>query len=128
MEEEGPISAELFRRFLELRVSKGERKTVVRHLISQCPECLSLIGRVSAEAGFWFGPTAAEAFADQDYDRAFDVALKFADRNARRVALERLRGLGHWAALKQLLPGERLEQVIEHREWQHWGLYRTLVD
>jgi tetratricopeptide (TPR) repeat protein len=128
MEEEWHISAELFRRFLDLRVSKAERKAIVRHLITQCPECLGLVGRVSSETGFWLGPAAAEAFADQDYERAFDAAFQFADRNERRVALERLRGLGHWSALEPLLPSERLPFILEHRTWQHWGLFRALLD
>ena len=128
MAETWHISAELFRRFLDQRISRSERRAVARHLIGQCPECLGLVGRIVAEGGYWFGPTGEGAFAERDYAEAFQAAFKFTDREARRVAFERLRGWGHWSALDPLLPDERLPVVISRRDWQHWGLFRALLD
>jgi tetratricopeptide (TPR) repeat protein len=128
MAETWHISAELFRRFLEQRVSRSERRAVVRHLIAQCPPCLALVGRITAEGGYWLGKAGANAFAERDYAEAFQAAFKFADRESRRVAFERLRGWGHWSALDPLLPNERLPAIVMRRDWQHWGLFRALLD
>jgi tetratricopeptide (TPR) repeat protein len=122
------LSAELFRRFLEQRVSRFERRAVVRHLITQCPECLALAGRITAEAGYWFGKPGAEAFIERDYAEAFQAAFKFATHAARRVAFEHLRGWGHWSALEPLRPNERLPAVVMRPDWHHWGLFRALLD
>jgi tetratricopeptide (TPR) repeat protein len=122
------ISADLFRRFLELRVSGPERKAVVRHLVTQCPECTALAARISTEGGYWLGAEGAAAFADLDYDAAFRAAFRFADHAARRIALERLRGCAHWSALIPLQPADRLPLIVARKDWHHWGLFRVLLD
>ncbi len=122
------LSAELCRRFLEGRVSAPERRALVRHLITDCPECIALIGRISAESGYWFGKPGAEAYIDRDYAEAFQAAFKFATHLERKLAVERLRGWGHWSALDSLLPQERLPAIIECKDWHHWGLFRALLD
>jgi len=123
------LSAELFRRFLDHQVSQPERRAVVRHLISQCPECLGLVGRIVAEGGYWFGPDVAAGLAEGDrFAASFEAATAFVDRESRRIAFEHLRGLGHWSALDPLLPNERLPAVMEHKDWHHWGLFRALLD
>jgi tetratricopeptide (TPR) repeat protein len=122
------LSADLCRRFIEGRVSAPEKRAFVRHLVSQCEDCLGLLGRVVAEGGYWFSPRGAKAFAEGDYAAAFQGAFKFATRAERRIALEHLRGWGHWSALDPLLPNERFSAVIEHKDWHHWGLFRALLD
>jgi tetratricopeptide (TPR) repeat protein len=122
------ISAELCRRFLEGRVSAPERRAVVRHLITECPQCIALMGRISTEAGYWTGKGGADEHVDRDYTEAFQAAFKFATHGARRLAVERLRGWAHWSALDPLLPDERLATVIMRKDWQHWGLFRALLD
>ena len=122
------VSAELFRRFLEQRVSRSERRAVVRHLIAQCPECLRLMARITTEQGYWFGPAAAAALAERDYGGALHTAFQFTDRESRRMAIDRVRGWAHWSALDPLLPEERLPVIVMHPEWQHWGLFRGLLD
>jgi hypothetical protein len=66
MAESRHLSAELFRRFLDYQVSQSERRAVVRHLISHCPECLGLVGRIVAEGGHWFGKEVAAGLAEDD--------------------------------------------------------------
>jgi tetratricopeptide (TPR) repeat protein len=122
------VSAELCRRFLEGRVSPPERRAVVRHLITECSECIALMGRISAESGYWLGKAGADAFVDRDYAEAFQAAFRFASQAARRVALERLHGWAHWSALDPLLPDERLPTIIERKDWHHWGLFWALLD
>jgi tetratricopeptide (TPR) repeat protein len=123
------FSEELFRRFLDHEVSQPERRAVVRHLISQCPECLRLVGRIVAEGGYWFGKEVAEGLAEGDRVLAsFEAADEFTDREPRRVAFERLRGWAHWSALDPLLPNERLPAILARKDWQHWGLFRALLD
>ena len=122
------LSAELCRRFLEQRVSVFERRAVVRHLVTQCEECLGLMGRITAEGGYWFGKEGAEAYAERDYAEAFQAAFKFASGLARDIATEHLRGWGHWSALDALLPNERLPAVVMRKDWHHWGLFRAILD
>ncbi len=129
MAESWHLSAELFRRFLDHQVSQPERRAVVRHLVSQCPECLGLVGRIVAEGGYWFGPDVAAGLAEGDHFLAsFEAAVALTDRESRRLAFERLRGWGHWSVLDPLLPNERLPVVILEKDWHHWGLFRALLD
>src|SRR5258708_25469677 len=116
------LSGEPVRHFLEQQVSVSERQAVVRHLVTQCPECLALTGRITAEGGYWFG-AGAEAFLERDYTEAFEAAFKFTDRAARRIAVERLCGWGHWSALDPLLPNERLPAVVSGKGLAHLGLF-----
>jgi tetratricopeptide (TPR) repeat protein len=122
------LSAELCRRFLEGRVSPAEARALVRHLISQCEDCLGLMGRIVAESGYWFGKAGAQSHAEADYAAAFQAAFKFATRVERSAAEERLRGWAHWSALDPLLPQERLPAVMERKDWHHWGLFRAILD
>lgn len=126
MADEWHISAELFRRFLDGRVTAAERRQVVRHLLGECTRCAELVERIAEESGYWF-PKRGLA-EGQDLEPAFRSAARFADRASRRVAVERLLGWGQWSALAPLLPQERLAEVMAHRSYRHWGLFRALLD
>jgi tetratricopeptide (TPR) repeat protein len=128
MAETWHFSVDLCRRFLEGRVSAPEKRAFVRHLIGQCEDCRALLGRIAAEGGYWFGKRGAEAYVERDYTAAFQAAFKFATTVQGEIALDHLRGWGHWSALDPLLPRERLPAVIEHKDWHHWGLFRALLD
>ena len=123
------LSAELFRRFLDHDVTPAEGRAVVRHLVSQCPECLGLVGRIVAEGGYWFGKEVADGLAESDRVLAsFEDTAEFTLRAPRVVAFERLRGWAHWSALDPLLPNERLPAILSRKDWHHWGLFRALLD
>jgi tetratricopeptide (TPR) repeat protein len=128
MAETWHLSADLCRRFLEGRVSAPEKRAFVRHLIGQCADCRALLERIAAEGGYWFGKRGAKAYAEGDYAAAFQAAFKFATTVEREIALDHLRGWGHWSVLDPLLPQERLSAVIEHKDWHHWGLFQALLD
>jgi hypothetical protein len=70
MAESWHVSAELCRRFLEGPVSVHERRALVRHLITGCPECSARMRRITSEGGFWFGKASAEAHSERDYAAA----------------------------------------------------------
>lgn len=123
------LSAELFRRFLDQLVSRSERRAVIRHLISQCPQCLGLVSRIVAEGGYWFGKEVAAGLVEGDRLLVtLEAAAAFADRAAGRLAFERLLGWAHWSDLEPLLPNERLPAVVMQKDWHHWGLFRALLD
>jgi tetratricopeptide (TPR) repeat protein len=126
MADDWHISAELLRRFLDNRVSPAERQQVVRHLIGDCAPCADLVARIAAETGYWFPKRPRSG--EPDYQATFQAVLRFTDKAARRLAIERIRGWGQWCALAPLLPQERLPVVVAHREYQHWGLFRALLD
>jgi tetratricopeptide (TPR) repeat protein len=129
MAEPWHLSADLFRRFLDQQVSRSERQAVIRHLLTQCPQCLGLAGPIVAEGGYWFGKKVVAGLAEGDrFAASFEAAAAFADRASRRVAFERLRGWAHWSALDPLLPNERLPVVVMQKDWHHWGLFRALLD
>ncbi len=120
------LSANLFRRFLDGRTTKEESKRIVRHLIHGCEECLALSSRLVAESAYWFPKRGA--LSETEYEDAFQAALRFANAEERRAAIARVRGWGQWAGLHELLPEERLQQVLALKHFHHWGFYRALLD
>jgi RimJ/RimL family protein N-acetyltransferase len=77
----GHLSADVLRRFLEQQLSGPELHAVVRHLLTQCPECHALAERKTAESGLW----RRQGGSDLDYTQAFLTALEAATRAARRL-------------------------------------------
>src|ERR1700753_2025543 len=128
MSEEWHLTAEVFRRCVAQRVSPAQRRHGVRHLLAQCPQCLQLASRLSAETGYWFPKGTGVPAGARDYEKSFQAAFRFTGRGDRRFPVERLRGWGQWSALEPLQADERLPMVIAHPEYQHWGLYRALLD
>src|ERR1700724_3421342 len=121
------LSADLFRRFLDGRAKRDESKQIVRHLVRGCDECQALTSRLVAESGYWF-PKRTSAAAEETYEQAFEAAFCFATEEERRIAVERLRGWGQWAAIESLLPEERSAAVFRDRDYHQWGFYRALLD
>jgi hypothetical protein len=127
MADDWHISDEAFRRFLYAQASPAEGRQVVRHLLTDCRRCRELAARVSVECGFW-RPKTRPPRAAQDYQEALASAFRFANRAARPIAVQKLRGWGQWRALEGLPPEERLAFVSRQRPFQHWGLFRALLD
>jgi len=121
------LSADIFRRFLDGRASKKESRHVVRHLIRGCEHCSALASRLISESGFWF-PKRGFTDSDEAYTEAFEALFSFTTKEERRIAVERLRGWGQWAAIEDLLPEERRALVMADRDYHHWGFYRALLD
>jgi tetratricopeptide (TPR) repeat protein len=122
------ISADLMRRFIDRATNKQESMQLVRHLLRGCEQCSALTQRVLEEHGYWGFLKRAAGFRSEEYDQAFETALRFATHEQRRLALSRLRGWGQWASLDPLGPEERLPIVIGDKHCHHWGLYKALLD
>jgi hypothetical protein len=120
------MSADLFRRFLDGRAMRDESKRLIRHLVHGCDECQGLASRLVAESGYWFPKRGF--VSEEEYEDAFQTALRFATVEERRAAIARLRGWGQWAGLEDLLPEERQQAVVAHKRYHHWGFYRALLD
>lgn len=119
------IPEDLFGRFLAVEVSKEESRWVVRHLVGGCPQCTELAHRITTELGLWAkGKPSWEAA----YDEVFDRAFAFATEEEQRIALERLRGWGQWAALEPLNPQVRFAVVESDPSYHTFGFYDRLLE
>ncbi len=116
------VEEELLARFLEAEATKEEARRVVRHLLTGCPQCLEMARQASSGVGL--GATGDPHV----YDEAFQRAMAFATGEARRLAEEKMRGWGQWAALEPLPPPVRLAEVESNPRYQNWGLYVRLLE
>jgi tetratricopeptide (TPR) repeat protein len=121
------ITADLFRRFLEGRATKDEARRIVRHLVGDCTECAALTRKVVADSGYWF-PRRGRRGRDKSFEQAFESVISLVAPERRRLAVERLRGWGLWAALEELQPEERTALALGDRRYHHWGFFRALLD
>jgi tetratricopeptide (TPR) repeat protein len=117
---DGHVESELLGRFLCAEATREEARRVVRHLLSGCPQCLESARKASSEAGAAREPGV--------YDEVFQRALAFATTQEQRLAVERLRGWGQWAALEPLNPQVRFAAVESDARYQNWGLYVRLLE
>lgn len=118
----GHVERELLDRFLRGEAAREEVRQVVRHLLSGCPRCLESALRVGPYSGASGGRELG------DYDEAFQRALEFATAQEQRLAVEKLRGWGQWAALAPLQPQMRFAVVESDTRYQNWGLYVRLLE
>jgi tetratricopeptide (TPR) repeat protein len=120
----GHIGEELLGRFLRAEASKAEAQQVLRHLLSRCPECLALSSRMTAELGLYSKTTTWE----EAYEEVFAQALAFATQEEERLAVEKLRGWGQWAALEPANPQERFALVEADQRFHTYGFYQRLLE
>ncbi len=118
----GHVERELLDRFLRGEATREEVRQVVRHLLSGCPRCLESALRAGPYSG------ASGGREPGDYDEAFQRALEFATAQEQRLAVEKLRGWGQWAALAPLQPQVRFAVVENDTRYQNWGLYVRLLE
>src|SRR5215210_2479445 len=113
------IPEELLARFLRLEASREESQRVMRHLLTECPQCLEMAHRVTTG-----GKTGWEAA----YEEVFARALEFASAEERRLALEKLRGWALWSELEPLGPQLRLAAVESDPRFHTFGFYQRLLE
>lgn len=116
---DGHVESELMIRFLRAEATREEARRLVRHLLSGCPRCLETAHDASLDG------RAVEPGA---YDQVFERAVAFATSQEQRLAVEKLRGWGQWAALAPLQPQVRFAVVESDARYQNWGLYVRLLE
>ncbi|HEX4959963.1 MAG TPA: tetratricopeptide repeat protein [Thermoanaerobaculia bacterium] len=114
------VERELLGRFLRAEATREEARRVVQHLLSGCPQCLESARQASSQ-----GAVAQEPNA---HDEVFQRALRFGAEQEQRLAVEKLRGWGQWAALAPLQPQVRFAVVENDVRFQNWGLYVRLLE
>jgi tetratricopeptide (TPR) repeat protein len=118
---DGHVEKELLNRFLRAEATRDEARRVVRHLLSECPQCLES----ALQASSYPGGAAGEPGA---YEEVFQRALAFATTQEHGLAVEVLRGWGQWSALAPLHPQVRFAVVESDARYQNWGLYVRLLE
>lgn len=116
---------ELCGRFLRGEASNSESRKIVGHLASGCVRCVELVHRTAVTIGL--SPSETPIW-ERAYDEIFQRALVFASEEEKRVALEKLRGWGQWAALEPLVPEARLASVEADASYHTPGLYDRLLE
>src|SRR5689334_11618511 len=114
------VPKDLFGRFFRAETSRDESRRVVRHLMGGCPQCVEFAYRIATELGLWMqGRPVWEAAYDEIFERAF----AFATAEEQRIAVERLRGWGQWAALEPMSPQVRVAAVEADSGYHTSGFY-----
>jgi tetratricopeptide (TPR) repeat protein len=124
--DERHIPEEMLGRFLRSEGSREEARTVVRHLLSGCPQCLEMSRRATSGAGV-FAPGGTAGW-EEAYEEVFTRALAFVSAEERRLALEKLRGWALWAELEPLNPPVRFARVETEARFHIFGLYDRLLE
>jgi tetratricopeptide (TPR) repeat protein len=124
--DERHIPEEMLGRFLRSEGSREEARTVVRHLLSGCPQCLEMSRRATSQAGV-FVPGGTAGW-EEAYEEVFTRALAFVSAEERRLALEKLRGWALWAELEPLNPPARFARVEAEARFHSFGLYERLLE
>ncbi len=118
------IPEELLGQFLRAEVSREDARHVLRHLLSRCPRCLALSSRLTAE----FGLFSKTATWEDAYEDVFARSFAFASEQEERLAIEKLRGWGQWAALEPANPQERFALVEADSRYYTYGFYQRLLE
>lgn len=124
--DEWHIPEEMLGRFLRSEGSREEARTVVRHLLSGCPQCLEMSRRATSGAGVF--ASGGRVGWEEAYEEVFTRALVFVSAEERRLALEKLRGWALWAELEPLNPPLRFARVEAEARFHIFGLYDRLLE
>lgn len=114
---------EAIERFLRAELSREETREIVRHLLARCPLCIAAV-----DAEVRRDDLASGAAGPGPYDEVFDRILSETEETGMRLAREKLRAGGQWAALEGHPQARRLVMIHNDRRLQTWGLYERLLD
>jgi tetratricopeptide (TPR) repeat protein len=119
---------ETIERFMEAELSREETREIVRHLLARCRVCLAAVGAAARRNDLMSGREGGPAAAPGVYDEIFDRILDGTEETKLRLARERLRAGGQWAALEGHPQARRLVMIHNDRRLQTWGLYERLLE
>ena len=108
-------------RLVEGALSRKEGQEVVRHLLTSCPRCLTLVRRVEGSVG---GANSA----DWDYAASFVTLQARGLAAAADVSGQRVLGEAQWTGRLEPEPQPRRLLLLENDpSLQHWGLYEAVL-
>jgi tetratricopeptide (TPR) repeat protein len=119
------LSEALLRRFFRGELSSADTRLAVRHLLTRCPECLTLARQVGHAEGLHLD--GAGVPLDSPYHESFLALLRSGRRDEVAAARERLRGIGLLSELESYLEGERLAVIKADRRFHSWGLFDRML-
>lgn len=112
-------------RFVRSEASAEERRRLVRHLLSRCPECLSAAGEVPEVRSFQ--AARGPALPEETYDRAFAQVERQAGQVAQELGAERAQAAGLRQGLRNVKPEHRRMRVRNDRRYHSWGFCERLI-
>jgi tetratricopeptide (TPR) repeat protein len=118
-------------RFLQGTLSDEDTTALMRHLLSQCTDCLEVALATGADEGFIVGSDGdfrpERVPEGVEYREAFLAVLRSGEEQPMRLAQEKLRAIGLFAALEELPPDKRLSAIRTQKRFQTWGLFDRLL-
>ena len=124
------IPGDLLERFFLLQLSHEETRTLVRHLLTRCPQCLETAALVGQRCGmFTVDGDLAEPLPATDAVAGllFGLLQECEDEQARR-ARERIQGAALLAEIEKLPLGERLSLIQKDARFHHRGLFDQMLE
>ena len=119
-------------KLLRRQLAGEERDEAVRHLLSQCPECMELAHRVAERFGMAYLAgrfRKPKPHTEPKRDDPVFEKLKGLGADVRaKLINERLVAVGQWASLEKHPQARRLAIIAADPAMHTWGLYDRLLD
>jgi tetratricopeptide (TPR) repeat protein len=114
-------------------LKQEERNEAVRHLLTGCPQCVSLARGVAASAGLVYSAGRFKRPKNgkreqKKLDAVFErLGVKHQEVRA-RIQQERLLAAGQWASLQKHSRARQLALIDTDAKLHTWGLYDTILE
>ena len=126
------ISGDRLERFFLTQLSCEETQKIVRHLLTNCPQCLETAALVGQRCGiFSLDGELDLAEPPQADDSMVDIilgVLQETEEERLRLARERRQGIGLLAELEKRPPAERLAWILGEPRFHHRGLFDRMLE
>ncbi len=110
----------------------AERKAAVRHLLTNCPDCVQLARRAAVGAGLVYSSGRFKRVKPgKKEQKKFDAFERLGTKQTEiraRIQSERLRAAGQWASLQKHPRAKQLALIDSDSKMHTWGLYDTILE
>lgn len=127
------LTEETIQRLVKGELSSEERNEAVRHLLTQCPQCVRLVQSVAADAGFVHSGGQIKRIKPGKGERKklesiFDRLELKQKEIKERIQQERLLAARQWASLQKHSQAQRLALIDSNPKMHTWGLYDIILE
>src|SRR5882672_1029641 len=120
-------SPETIRLFLRSELSVEESSTLIRHLLSQCSQCLSAAGALAWRSPHPMLPPFRQANHRRGHGEAFAATERRLAVRERELTLQRAVAADQWQELRRHPPLRRRWRIRNDPRFGTWGFCERLL-